>query len=210
VSDPHAALIAELIEVGADAVRRGLVLASAGNLSARVPGEAHTYVITAAGTWLDRLTPDLFSVMSLDGDVVGGNPDPSTEWRLHRRTYQVRPDVNSVIHLHPQTAVVLDALGHEVRHITLDHVAYLGCVGRVPFHPNGSDALADGAAEAARDCNAVILANHGSSTLGDTIAMAYRRALLLEEAASNTFLCLQLGDTTTRFPLDALGAAGHL
>jgi L-fuculose-phosphate aldolase len=210
VSDPYAALIAELIEVGADAVHRGLVLASAGNLSARVPSNGETYVITAARTWLDRLTPDQFSVMRLDGEVVGGNPSPSTEWRLHRRTYQIRADVNSVIHLHPQTAVVLDALGHEVRHLTLDHVAYLGCVGRVPFFPNGSDELADGAAEAARTCNAVILANHGSSTLGDTIAMAYRRALLLEEAASNTFLCLQLGDTTTRFPIDALGAAGHL
>ena len=35
--------------------------------------------------------------------------------------------------------------------------------------------------------------------------MAWRRALNLEEAAVNTFRCLQLGDTTTTFPADQLG-----
>ena len=38
MADPLAPLIDELIEVGRDAARRGLVLASAGNLSARLPG----------------------------------------------------------------------------------------------------------------------------------------------------------------------------
>ena len=46
----------QLVEVGRLAVERGLVLASGGNLSARLPGETE-FVVTAAGTWLDRLTP---------------------------------------------------------------------------------------------------------------------------------------------------------
>ncbi len=189
MADPLAPLIDELIDVGHDAARRGLVLASAGNLSARLPG-GEAFAVTAAGTWFDRLAPGDFSILALDGTVLDGNPRPSTEWKLHARTYEVRPDVTCVIHLHPQAAVILDACGHQVRLITLDHAYYLGKVARVPFAHNGSDELADTAAEAARGCNAIIMGNHGCSTLGDTIAMAYRRALQLEDAAESTFRCL--------------------
>jgi L-fuculose-phosphate aldolase len=201
-------LIAELVEIGRDAAGRGLVVASGGNLSARIPG-TDRFVVTATGTWFGRLVSDDFTVMDLSGSVVGGNPLPSSEWKLHQRTYAVRPDVNAIVHLHPQTAVVLDALGHSVRLLTLDHANYLRKVARIPFFHNGSDELADAAAEASRDCNVLILAHHGCSTLGDTTAMAYRRALNLEEAAANTFRCLQLGDTDTAFPEDAFRVIRH-
>jgi ribulose-5-phosphate 4-epimerase/fuculose-1-phosphate aldolase len=198
----------QLAAVGREAVGRGLVVASGGNLSARSPGH-DAFVITGAGTWLDRLRTDDFSLVGLDGAVLGGNPRPSTEWRLHRRTYQVRADVNAVVHLHPQTAVVVDALGHAVRMLTLDHATYLRRIERVPYLPTGSDELADAAAEAARVSDAIILAHHGCSTLGDTVEMAWRRALNLEEAAVNTFRCLQLGDTTTTFPPEAMETVRH-
>jgi len=203
-----AALMAELSAVGRDAVGRQLVLASAGNLSARIPG-TDTFVVTASGTWLDRLAPGDYSVMTLDGTVLAGHPTPSSEWKLHARTYAVRPDINSVIHLHPLTAVILDACGVAIRLIVQDHVYYLGRINRVPFSPNGSDELADTSAEASRDCDAVILAHHGCSTLGDTISMAYRRALNLEEAAKATLMALQLGNTTATFPVEALESVRH-
>ena len=114
-----------------------------------------------------------------------------------------------MIHLHPQAAVILDACGHEVRLITLDHAYYLRRVVRVPFAHNGSDELADTAAEAARDCDAIIMGNHGCSTLGDTIAMAYRRALQLEDAAESTFRCLSIGNTDATFPPEALEGLRH-
>jgi L-fuculose-phosphate aldolase len=204
-SDPR---LAELIEVGRDAVARKLVLASGGNLSVRLD-RVDTFVVTAAGTWLDRLTEADFSIVGLDGTVLGGHPVPSTEWKLHQRTYQVRPDVNAVIHLHPQAAVIVDACGHEVRLLTLDHAYYVGRINRIPFFHNGSDELADASAEASRDANAIILAHHGSSTLGDTVAMAYRRSLSLEQAAEATLRCLAIGDTDARFPPEALADLHH-
>jgi L-fuculose-phosphate aldolase len=208
VTDPAARLVAELCSAGRDAVRRGLVVASGGNLSARLPDE-DAFVVTARGTWLERLAPADFSVIGLDGTSRRGSTSPSTEWRLHWRTYQARPDVEAIVHLHPQTAVVLDALGHGVRLLTLDHAVYLGAIARVPFLPSGSDELAEAAAAAARGSNVILLANHGCSTLGESVEMAYRRALNLEEAAQNTFRCLQLGDTTTSFPVPAEDAIRH-
>ena len=194
----RAELLDQLADVGRTAVARGLVLASGGNLSARLPGEAE-FVVTGAGTWLDRLTPDDFSVITLAGATVGG-ATPSSEWKLHQRTYQARPDVNAVVHLHPQHAVLLDALGHRIRLITLDHAFYVRSVGTVPYHPNGSDELADAAAEQAREHDCIVLSHHGCSALGADVGMAFRRALNLEEAAIATYRCLLLGDTTTTFP----------
>jgi len=200
-------LIAELSSVGADIVARGLALASGGNISARIDDD--TFVVTGSGTWLDRLTPEDFSVMNLAGEVVGGSPRPSSEWKLHQRSYLTRPDVNAVVHVHPQHAVLLNALGHDVRLITLDHAYYVRSVGTTPYYPNGSDELADSAAEQARQHDCIIMGHHGCSTLGDSIAMAFRRALNLEEAATATYRALLLGDTTTTFPAEAFDDLHH-
>lgn len=204
---PVESLIEELIAVGADIVARGLALASGGNISARVDDD--TFVVTGSGTWLDRLTPGDFSVMSLSGTVLDGSQHPSSEWKLHQRSYLVRPDVNAVVHVHPQHAVLLNALGHEVRLITLDHAYYVRSVGTTPYYPNGSDELADSAAEQAEHHDCVIMGHHGCSALGDSVSMAFRRALNLEEAATATYRALLLGDTETTFPADALSVLHH-
>jgi L-fuculose-phosphate aldolase len=201
-------LLDQLAEVGRMAVGSGLALASGGNLSARLPG-SEEFVVTGAGTWLDRLVPGDFSAMTLGGDRVGGAERPSSEWKLHQRTYQVRPDVNAVVHLHPQHAVLVDALGHRIRLITLDHAYYVRSVGTVPYFPNGSDELADGAADQARRHDCIVLSHHGCSALGADVGMAFRRAMNLEEAATATYRCLTVGDTTTEFPPEELAALDH-
>lgn len=206
--DPMADLVHELIDVGRAAVGQGLALASGGNLSARPPGDDR-FVVTGSGTWLDRLTPDDFATMTLDGDLSDAPVHPSSEWRLHAATYRARPDVNAVIHLHPQYAVLLNALGHDIRLITLDHAYYVRSVGFTPYHPNGSRELADSAAEQALSHNCIVMGHHGSSTLGASVEMAFRRALNLEEAAAQTYRALTLGDTTTTFPRDAMAALHH-
>lgn len=208
-ADSVAGLRTLLAEVGAHAVRSGLVLASGGNLSARLPG-ADRFELTAAGTWLDRLTPGDFSTLACaDGAVLGGAATPSTEWKLHWRTYQTRPDVNAIVHLHPQHAVLVDALGEEIRLLTLDHANYVRSVGRVPYHPNGSDALADAAAAQAALHNTMVLAHHGCSALGEDVGMAYRRAMNLEEAAVATYRLLVLGNRTLRFPAEHVTDLDH-
>ena len=204
----RAEAVDQLVEVGRLAVERGLVLASGGNLSARLPGETE-FVVTAAGTWLDRLTPADFSVLTPDGGVVGGAERPSTEWKLHQRTYRVRPDVNAVVHLHPQHAVLVDALGYPIRLITLDHAYYVRSVGTVPYFPNGSDELADAAARQAREHDCIVLSHHGCSALGPDVGMAFRRAMNLEEAATATYRCLAVGNTDCTFPPEAFAELHH-
>lgn len=205
-------LIGELIAVGRDAVERGLVLASGGNLSARV--SQNSFVVTASGTWLDRLTPTDFVELSLDADEDGtpsgsASARPSSEWKLHHRAYRARPDAECVIHLHPRHAVVLASLGREIRLLTLDHAFYVGSIGVTPFYHNGTTELADTAAEELRTHNCVVMQHHGCSVVGDTVEMTYRRALNLEDAAKATALALQLGDTATTFPPESFAEIHH-
>ncbi len=196
-------LIDQLIDVGAQSVQMGLVLAAGGNLSARLPG-SDEFAVTGTGTLLSTLKHSDFSIMDLDGNVLRGCAEPSSEWKLHQRTYRVRPDVNCVVHLHPRYTVLLDAMGKQIRFYTLDHAAYVTSVGRTDYYPNGSDDLADKAAEQELRHDCVILGNHGSSTVGPTIRLAFTRAMNLEHAAHDTYDALLVGDETSQFPPDEL------
>jgi ribulose-5-phosphate 4-epimerase/fuculose-1-phosphate aldolase len=184
-----------LARLGLDAVRAGLAVASGGNLSARI-GNLDEAWVTAAGSWLDRLDEREFVRVRLsDGVVLEGAPGarPSTEVALHLSTYRVRPDINAIIHLHPQVAVLLDAMDEDIRMITTDHLVYVGRVARTPFYAPGTAELAEAAAAAAADgTNCVLLAHHGCSVLGEDPLMAYRRAVNLEEAARLTYRALVL------------------
>ena len=196
-----AALVDALIVAGRRAVAAGLVIGSGGNLSARLPG-GDECVVTCSGSWLDELTPEQFSVVGIaDGQVRGGHPHPSSEVPLHLATYRVRPDANALIHLHPQTSVLLDALGLPIRLLTIDHAYYVREVRSTPFVQSGTPELAAAGAQAVADgCNCVILGHHGCSVVADTVELAYKRAANLEEAARATLTMLQLGDTTTVCP----------
>lgn len=185
----------QLTHVGGEMVRAGLVVGSGGNLSARITG-TDEYWVTAAGTWLDRLDRTSYVRMRIaDGTTIGdASCPPSSEVLLHLETYRRRFDVSAIVHLHPQTVLLLDALGVDIRLVTTDHVAYLRRIVTTPFRLPGTVELADVAAAATVDgTNCVILSHHGCSVLADSVELAHKRALYLEEAARLTYQALALG-----------------
>jgi len=213
----------QLAHVGHDVVRAGLVVGSGGNLSARLPGGDECWV-TASGTWLDRLVPASFvrvriadgctlpdSDSTLSGDSPlssdGRQARPTSELALHLAVYRARPDVRAIVHLHPQSMLLLDALGVPIRLVTTDHAFYLRRVVTVPFAPPGGLRLASAAADAAADgTNCLILSRHGCSVLAGSVELAHKRAVNLEEAARLTYRALAIGrlDELTPLPADYL------
>jgi L-fuculose-phosphate aldolase len=190
----------QLAHVGYDVVQAGLVCGSGGNLSARIPDEDACWV-TARGAWLDRLSRTSFAPVRIsDGSaaVVGAVPpprlEPTSELALHLALYRTRDDVNAIIHLHPQTALLLDALGEHVRIVTTDHAYYLRRVSTVPFRLPGSTELASlTAAMAADGTDCLVLSQHGCVVLADSVELAHKRARNLEEAAALTYRALVAG-----------------
>ncbi|MFC3384801.1 class II aldolase/adducin family protein [Couchioplanes azureus] len=192
----------QLAHVGYDVVQAGLVCGSGGNLSARIPDEEACWV-TASGAWLDRLSRSSFAPVRIaDGAPAalgtGGVPvprlTPTTELALHLALYRARPDVNAIVHLHPQTALLLDALGEHIRIVTTDHAYYLTRVSTVPFRlPGSAEVAALTAAMAADGTNCLVLSQHGCVVMADSVELAHKRARNLEEAAQLTYRALTLG-----------------
>ena len=199
----------QLAEAGRQAVTAGLVIGSGGNLSAREPGSDAVWV-TASGTWLDRLSTEDFSLVSLaDGALLEG-PRPSSEVQLHLHSYRAREDANALIHLHPQTSVLLAALGVPIGLVTIDHAYYVREIAVLPFMQSGTAELAEAGADAVRTgCNCVILGHHGCSVLGDDVALAYKRVANLEEAARATYAALSLGRPVPVCPPEYLQAVAR-
>jgi L-fuculose-phosphate aldolase len=200
-------LTEQFSEVGRQSVRNGLAIASGGNFSAR-HAESGEFIVTGTGAFLDRLTPDDFALMSEHGEHIGGTA-PSSEWKLHHEVYRRRPDARVVLHLHPEACVTVDALGYPIRQLTLDHVAYIPRVERIPFYPNGSVELAMESAKAMTDADCVVLGNHGCSVLGRSVDDAFRKVNNLEQAARMTHMLLTLGDASTEFPRELRRNAVH-
>jgi ribulose-5-phosphate 4-epimerase/fuculose-1-phosphate aldolase len=196
----HGDLRDQLAYVGFDVVQSGLVTGSGGNLSARIPDEDAIWV-TASGSWLGRLSRTTFAPVHIsDGSpaTIGNMPpprlEPTSELALHLALYRARPDVNAIIHLHPQTALLLDALGEHIRIVTTDHAYYLRRVSTVPFRlPGSTEVAALTAAMAADGTDCLVLSQHGCVVLGDSIELAHKRASNLEEAAQLTYRALAAG-----------------
>jgi L-fuculose-phosphate aldolase len=205
----------QLAHLGHAVVQAGLVVGSGGNLSARLPGTDVCWA-TAAGAWLDRLNrPSFVRIRITDGTAVDESstavPAPTSELGLHLAIYRVRPDVTTVVHLHPQAVLLLDAINQPIRLMTTDHAYYVRRIVTLPFTPPSSAALGESAADACADgTNCLVLARHGCAVMADSVELAHKRVLNLQEAARLTYQARALGAEPTDCPTGWLEASGQV
>jgi L-fuculose-phosphate aldolase len=174
---------AQLRAVGERLAAAGLVRESEGNLSVRLNDS--TCLLTATGSNLGCLDgSDLIEVPISAGAIPSG---ASSEARLHLELYQRRPDIAAVVHAHPPRLLGLDARGKlPVWRRLEDGGKKLGAVVAVPYHAEGTRALAEATADAVRAVKACVLRGHGAVTVGPDLMAAFVRMLDLERAASLT------------------------
>lgn len=164
-----------------DAVRRldaqGLNRGSTGNASHRLgPG----MLITPTGAGPEVEPEDLVYVRD-DGQVVG-RWAPSSEWLFHRAAYRARPDVMAVLHTHAPHATALGCLGQKLPAFHyMVAVAGGDDVPLVPYATFGTEALAQGVAAALAERNACLMAQHGLTSCGASLAQALK---VMEEVES--------------------------
>src|SRR5918999_561452 len=94
-------------------VRAGLVVWTAGNVSARVPG-ADLIVIKPSGVSYDELTPESMVVCDLAGNRVDGSLAPSSDTAAHAYVYRAMPRVGGVVHTHSTYATAWAARGEAI------------------------------------------------------------------------------------------------
>jgi 3-dehydro-4-phosphotetronate decarboxylase len=184
MSITESALREQMAQLCRSLFERGYAHGSAGNVSARV-GE-HV-LVSPTNSCLGRLDPERISKVTLGGAQVGGDK-PSKEAPLHLGIYRERADAGAVVHLHSTYATVLSCLSETdaddaMAPITPYLMMRVGRVPMVPYHPPGSDALAEAVRARARASRAVLMANHGFVVAGKTLEDAVFNAEELEENA---------------------------
>lgn len=177
-------LVAERTEVAA-ACRRlaaaGLVRGTSGNVSVRA-GEL--VAITPTGASLAALEAEQIAVVALDGEQRDGPLAPTSEIALHLSVYADRADASAVVHTHAPAATALACvLEDELPCVHYEMLLLGGPVRVAPYATFGTPALAAACVEGLRERTAVLLANHGTVTLGHDLAAAVNATELLEWAS---------------------------
>jgi L-ribulose-5-phosphate 4-epimerase len=186
----------EVAELHAELPRNALVVWTAGNVSARVPGR-DLLVIKPSGVSYDDLTPESMVVTDFDGTLVEGERNPSSDTAAHGYVYRHLPEVNGVVHTHSTYATAWAARGEAIPCVlTMMADEFGGEVPVGPFAIIGDDSIGRGIVETLRRhrSRAVLMANHGPFTVGASARAAVKAAVLVEEVARTVHISRQLGD----------------
>ncbi|WP_188941681.1 L-ribulose-5-phosphate 4-epimerase [Nakamurella endophytica] len=191
----------EVARLHGELVRNGLVVWTAGNVSARVPGH-DLMVIKPSGVSYDDLSAASMVVTDLDGVLVDGDHTPSSDTAAHAYVYRHMPEVGGVVHTHSTYACAWSALRTPVP-CTLTMMAdeFGGPIPVGPFARIGDDSIGRGIVDTLQRSRsrAVLMANHGPFTVGRDARAAVKAAVLCEEVCRAAFLAQQLG---TPVPLE--------
>src|SRR5215470_19153735 len=173
------------------------------HISARVPGPEHHFLINPYGLMFDEITASSLVKVDLDGNQLSKseysiNPAGFT---IHSAIHEVREDAICVLHLHTLdgTAVSSSAEGllplNQTAQLVTHDLAYHDYEGIALDHDERPRLQKD-----LGDKNHMLLRNHGTLTVGRSVASAFERMYHLERACSIQVRTRMLGPVT--YPVD--------
>jgi L-ribulose-5-phosphate 4-epimerase len=186
----------EVAALHAELTRYQLAAWTAGNVSGRVPG-ADLFVIKPSGVSYDDLDADAMVVCDLDGNLVEGEREPSSDTAAHAYVYRHLSEVGGVVHTHSTYATAWAARGEPIPCVlTMVADEFGGDIPVGPFALIGDDSIGRGIVETLRDSRspAVLMRNHGPFTVGKDARAAVKAAVLVEDVARTVHIARQLGE----------------
>ena len=198
------ALRQSVADLHRELTRYGLVVWTAGNVSARVPGH-DLMVIKPSGVAYDELTAANMVVTDLYGTVVEGSHAPSSDTAAHAYVYRHMPEVGGVVHTHSTYATAWAALGEPIPCVlTMMADEFGGDVPIGPFALIGDDSIGRGIVDTLKGSRspAVLMASHGPFTIGKDARAAVKAAVMVEDVARTVHIARQSGTPKAIAPQD--------
>ncbi|MFZ5848555.1 MAG: L-ribulose-5-phosphate 4-epimerase [Actinomycetota bacterium] len=180
----------------AELTRYQLVIWTAGNVSARVPGH-DLMVIKPSGVSYDELSAENMVVTDLHGELVEGDYAPSSDTAAHAYVYRHMPEVGGVVHTHSTYATAWAARGEPIPCVlTMIADEFGGEVPVGPFALIGDESIGEGIVSTLRESRspAVLMQNHGPFTVGKDARAAVKAAVMVEDVARTVHIARQLGE----------------
>jgi L-fuculose-phosphate aldolase len=165
--------------------RKNLVAATDGNVSARLGYDR--VLVTPSGVSKGDVGELDILLCDMDGRRIRGRGESSSEVHVHLAAYRNREDIGAVVHAHPPIASAFTFAGLQdvLREpIVPEVVAQIGPIPCVPYIQPGTRALAEAVGKALRDCDVVLMAQHGAATVAKDPWAAYLRMEKLEHFAT--------------------------
>ena len=183
----------ELIETGRLLYEKGMLAGSDGNLSAKI--DENRLLISRRGVAKGRLRNDDFVELNLEGELISGSCQPSSETAMHLTVYKNRADIRCCLHSHPAYATSFAVAGIELGRNILPEVAlFVGNIPLVEYAPPGTGAISEAIEPLLEKNDAFLLKNHGLLTLGKSIEEAFFKHETVEHFAKILWMAKQLGN----------------
>ncbi len=182
----------QICEIGRRLYNKGFAAANDGNITVRL--NAKEVLCTPTMVSKGFLKPDDVCKVDYEGKQLAGKKKRTSEVLLHLAVYQHRPDVQAVVHCHPPHATAF-AVAHEpIPKCILPEVeVFLGEVPMAVYETPGNQKFAETIVPYVKDCNTIILANHGTVTFGPDLEKAYFNSEIIDAYCHILILARQLG-----------------
>ncbi|GIU83710.1 MAG: hypothetical protein KatS3mg008_0485 [Acidimicrobiales bacterium] len=190
MSGPLEDLRREIAHVCHVLAERGLVVSTAGNVSAR---RDSLVAVTPTGASLDDVEPRMITVVDLEGNVVWGDFEPTSETALHLAVYANTP-ASAVVHMHSPAATAVSCLTDCLPAVHYSILELGGPVRVAEYATFGTPELAANTVAALESRTAALMQNHGAVTWGDSLDKATERAFLLEWLCELWLRCRGVGE----------------
>lgn len=172
-----------ILDIGQRMYVRNFVAANDGNISVRT-GENQVWA-TPTGVSKGFMTKEMLVKVDLDGRVLKGNLQPSSELKMHLRAYRENDALRSVCHAHPPICTCFAIAGIPLdAPVLAEAVITLGDVPIAPYAELGSKEVPEVIAPYCHTHNGVLLANHGAVTWAEDAYSAYYRLESMEYYAN--------------------------
>ena len=182
----------QICEIGRRIYAKGFAAANDGNITARI--NERELLCTPTMVSKGYLKPDDICKVDYEGKQLAGTKKRTSEVLLHLSVYKMRPDVQAVVHCHPPHATAF-AVAHEpIPKCVLPEVeVFLGEVPVAKYETPGGTKFAETIVPYLKDCNTIILANHGTVSFGPDLEKAYWNTEIIDAYCKILILARQLG-----------------
>ena len=192
-------LKAKVCKANLELVQHGLVIFTWGNVSA-IDRESGLVVIKPSGVSYDDMKPSDMVVVDLDGNIVEGDLNPSSDTPTHLALYRAWPEIGGVVHTHSTYATAWAQAGRDLPNIGTTHADYFH--KEIPCTDFMTEAEVKGAYELETGnviirrfegmnpvhTPGVLVKNHGPFSWGKDAFDAVHNAVVMEQVAKMAYI----------------------
>ena len=167
-----------------------------GHVSVRIPNQ-NKILMKPHSFGFEEIRPQHIIVVDIEsGKKVEGKYERHSEVFIHTEIMKARPDVNCVVHTHPPYAIAFGSLRQPLRPIS--HEGSIFHTGLPLFdHTTALIRTPELGVEVAKSlgkARGVLMKNHGSTVVGESIEVATLYAVFLEKACRIQLMATASGE----------------